>query len=145
MKDLLKKIWARIKVIFAKVDEETKEHLPDVIYVVTNIKNFVDSPGCDFLTAVIPGTLDDTIQKLLKQYLPKLLDVLNKVESIAVIEDNNERAKAIVNSIRMSPDDARDILWHGIAGKLVQIVADIPWAESTDVANAVYKDPTIVL
>ena len=112
--------------------------------IVTNIKNFVDSPGCDFLTAVIPGTLDDKIQDLLKQYLPKLLDILNKVESIANIVDPNERAKAIVASIQLSDQDAKDILLHGIAGKLIEVTPSNTWGQSALIAESVYQNPELL-
>jgi|ERR1035437_1899834 hypothetical protein len=130
--------------IFASLTATAKKLTPEIIQIVTNIKNFVDSPGCDFLTAVIPGTLDDEIQNILKAYLPKLLDVLNKVESIAVIVDPNERIKAIVNEIQLSNNDAKDILLHGIASKLIQVTTDIPWGKSVIVAESVYQNPDVL-
>jgi hypothetical protein len=93
---------------------------------------------------VIPGTLDDSIQKLLKEYLPKLLDILNKVESIAVIEDPNERIKAIVNEIQLSQSDAKDILLHGIAGKLIEVTTDNPWGKSSIIAESAYQNPEVL-
>lgn len=130
--------------LFKNITAKTKELTPEIIQIVTNIKNFVDSPGCDFLTAVIPGTLDDSIQKLLKEYLPRLLDILNKVESIAVIEDPNERIKAIVNEIQLSQTDAKDILLHGIAGKLIEVTTGNPWGESAIIAESAYQNPEVL-
>lgn len=129
---------------FKNLTAKTRELTPEIIQIVTNIKNFVDSPGADFLTSVIPGTLDDTIQNLLKQYLPKLLDILNKVESIAAIEDPNERIKAIVNEIQLSDNDAKDILLHGIAGKLIEVTTGNPWGESAIIAESAYQNPEVL-
>jgi len=130
--------------LFGSLTAKTKELTPEIIQIVTNIKNFVDSPGCYFLTAVIPGTLDNKIQDLLKQYLPKLLDILNKDESIAVIEDPNERIKAIVNEIQLSESDVKDILLHGIAGKLIQITTGTAWGKSVLIAEAAYQNPELL-
>ena len=133
-----------IVALFKNITAKTKELTPEIIQVVTNIKNFVDSPGCDFLTAVVPGTLDNWVQNILKQYIPILLDVLNKVESIAAIEDPNERMKAIVNSIVTSEQDARDILLNGIAGKLIQVATGTTWADSSIIAPAAYQSTKTV-
>jgi len=130
--------------IFKELTAKTKQLTPEIIQIVTNIKNFVDSPGADFLTSVIPGTLDDTIQDLLKQYIPKLLDILNKVESIAAIEDANERIKAIVNSIQLSEQDAKDILLHGIAAKLIEVTTDNPFGDSAIIAESAYQNPEVL-
>jgi len=130
--------------LFKNISAKTKQLTPEIIQIVTNIKNFVDSPGADFLTSVIPGTLDDAVQKLLKQYLPKLLDILNKVESIAAIQDDNERIKAIVNSIQLSEQDAKDILLHGIAAKLIEVTTDNPFGDSAIIAESAYQNPEVL-
>jgi hypothetical protein len=130
--------------LFKNLSAKTKELTPDIIQIVTNIKNFVDSPGADFLTSVIPGTLDDKVLNILRQYLPKLLDILNKVESIAEIVDPNERMKAIVAEIQLSEQDAKDILLHGIAGKLIEVTTDNPWGKSALIAEAAYQNPEVL-
>jgi len=130
--------------LFRSLTEKTKELAPEIIKVVSNIKNFVDSPECDFLTAVIPGTLDDSIQAILKKYLPVLLTVLNTSKDIANIEDENERLKAIVKEFQLSSDDAKDILYHGIAGKLIEVVTGNPWGKSAIVAEVAYKNPELL-
>jgi hypothetical protein len=130
--------------LFKGLSAKTKQLTPEIIQIVTNIKNFVDSPGCDFLTSVIPGTLDDKVLNILRQYLPKLLDILNKVESIAEIVDPNERMKAIVAEIQLSETDAKDILLHGIAGKLIQVTTENDWGKSALIAEAAYQNAEVL-
>jgi hypothetical protein len=129
--------------LFKNITAKTKELTPEIIQIVTNIKNFVDSPGCDFLTAVIPGTLDDSVQKILKTYLPLLLDILNKVPEIAEILDPNERQKAIVLSIQQDHTDAKAILLNGIAGQLLAKATGTPYAETSIIAPASYQFPKL--
>jgi len=130
--------------IFKGLSAKTKQLTPEIIQIVTNIKNFVDSPGCDFLTAVIPGTLDDWVQDTLKQYLPKLLDILNKVESIAEIVDPNERMKAIVLNMQQSEGDLRDVTFQPMAAKLVQVATENPYGKSVLIAEAAYQNPEVL-
>jgi hypothetical protein len=132
-----------IVALFKNITAKTKELMPEIILVVTNIKNFVDSPGCDFLTAVIPGTIDDSVAAILKKYLPVLLDVLNKNPAIAAIKDQNERQKAIVVDIQQSEKDAKDILLNGIAGKLLSAATGTPWNKSSIIAPAAYQFPKL--
>lgn len=129
--------------LFKNITAKTKELMPQIILVVTNIKNFVDSPGCDFLTAVVPGTIDDSVAAILKKYLPVLLDVLNKVPSISAIEDQNERQKAIVANIQQSDKDAKDIILNGIACKLFSATTNTPWNKSSIIIPAAYQFPKI--
>ena len=141
---LLKNIWNFIKRLIGNITEETRDLAPEIIQIVTNIKNFVDSPGADFITSVIPGTLDDTVKNILRAYLPKLLLILNKVESVALIEDQNEQMKAIVSEIKLSDDDAKDIAYHSLAGKLIQAVTGNDWGKSVIIAEAGYQEPDLL-
>jgi hypothetical protein len=129
---------------FKSLAEKTKELAPEIIQIVTNVKNFVDSPGCDFLTAVIPGTLDNWAQGILREYLPKLLDYLNTAKDIAEIADQNERMKAIVANLQASDQDVKDISYHILAAKLIQKSTDETWEQSIYLAEGIYKNPELL-
>lgn len=141
---LLKNIWNFIKRLIGNITEETRDLAPEIIQIVTNVKNFVDSPEADFITLVIPGTLDDTVKGVVSVGLSKLLLILNKVESIALIEDENERNKAIVKEIKLSDDDTKDIAYHTLAGKLIQYVTGNDWGKSVIIAEAGYQEPDLL-
>lgn len=132
-----------IVALFKNITAKTKELTPEIIKVVTNIKNFVDSPGCDFLTAVIPGTIDDSVKAILRQYLPLLLDALNKVPAIAEILDPNERQKAIVANIQQDHPDAKAILLNGIAGQLLAKTSGTEFAKTSIIVPAAYQFPKL--
>ena len=141
---IIGKLLKKIKSIFLQITGEAKILIPEAIKIVTNIKNFVDSPGCDLLTAIIPSELDNTIQDILKKYLPELLKALNTSETIANMTDTNEQLKAIVNQIQLSPNDAKDILLHGMAAKLISVISGIDWNTSASITQAVFKDPGLL-
>lgn len=130
--------------LFKSLTAKAKKLAPEIIQVVENVKNFVDSPRADFLTSVIPGTLDDTVQKLLKLYLPKLLLILNTTESYLEIEDPNEQSKAIVASFQVGDQDTKDMFFHSLASKLVQGVTEEPWSKSIFIAEGVYQRPEVL-
>lgn len=129
---------------FKNLTAKTKELTPEIIQVVENVKNFVDSPGADFLTAVIPGTLDNWVQDILKIAIPKLLNILNTVESFNDILDQNEKSKAIVASFQVQEQDAQDMFFHNLASKLVQKTTDEPWSKSIFIAEGAYKNPEVL-
>lgn len=77
LKDVLdlfvKKFPAFIATIAGKIPKELKSQLFVLVEVVNNIKNFVDGPTADFLTAIIPGTADDKLKEWLRKVLPGIL------------------------------------------------------------------------
>lgn len=62
-----------IKKIYKKIPDELKVKLAAIVQVVENIKNFVDSPTADLITAIIPGDLDDDLKEWLRKVLPVIL------------------------------------------------------------------------
>lgn len=107
---LLLKIKLFIVKLFATVRREAKEIIPIGIKIVDEIKKFVDSPTADFLTSVIPGTIDDGIKATLRNVLPGILKGLRKWESIANIADENEQLKAIMEEFTTLSKVERDAL-----------------------------------
>src|ERR1035437_9495414 len=108
-----------VQKVFTGLNNEAKILIPISIKVVTNINTFVDAPGCDLLTAIIPGEIDNTIQDLLKQYLPIILKGLNTSEKIAEMTNENDQLIAIVNQFQSSPDLAKKSFSVGTAAALV--------------------------
>lgn len=133
-----------IKKLFISLTAEVKKQMPEIIQIVNNIKTFVDSPGCDVLTTIIPGTIDDTVKVLLRKYLPDLLKALNTSNDIANLPTLNDQLKAIINEIQLSPDAARDILYHGIASKLTETITGQTWDESILIAQGAFKHPELL-
>ena len=78
---LFLKIKAFIVNLFATVKKEAKVIIPIGIKIVEVIKKFVASPTSYFLTAVIPGNIDDGIKLTLRKTLPSILKGLRKWET----------------------------------------------------------------
>lgn len=63
--------------LFKKIPDELKEKISIGIVIVENIKKFIESPAADFLTAIIPGDLDDKIKDKLRFILPVIWERYN--------------------------------------------------------------------
>lgn len=65
--------------LWGKVPDPLQEKVNIVIRIVENVKRFVESPGADFITSIIPGNLDDDLKEWLRKMLPVILDKVQVV------------------------------------------------------------------
>lgn len=118
------KLGSWFKRQFRNIAEEAKVLLPAVIAVTNQWKTFIDSPVADLITALVPGTLDDAIKDKLRQRLPDVITKLQLAHAISGIDDINEQLKAILNVLKLSPDDTKDRFYHEFAFTALQALSD---------------------
>ena len=150
MKKLLKKIWKAIRKVFNRLDDEAKQLLPVAIKIVDAVKKFVDSPVDDFIAAilkeVIPGEADnfviDKIRKFVEEQLPKIIIQLDLLNSIAEIEDPNEKIRAILAQIAKATEDQKKSMYHTIASLAVEKMSDgkLTWSDSLAIAETLFLE-----
>jgi len=63
-----------VKKVYRKIPDELKEKLAIIIDVVEKVKEFVDSPIADIVTAAIPGNADDEFKEWLRKVLPDIIE-----------------------------------------------------------------------
>lgn len=81
--------------MFKKIPKELKEGPLDLANKITNqIKDFVDSPVADYLTAVIEGDKDDNLKNWLRKALPKILNALELIKNDKIVLPSDETARA---------------------------------------------------
>lgn len=133
LKKFFARFWAGIKKIFAGLDKQTKKLVPVAIEIVNKIKEIDATHIGDILTAIIPGTVDDKIKVKLREWLPKVLVVLESANEAANIEDVNEKLKFILSQINVSPADKKKVFYRGLASLILEVIADgkVTWSEST--------------
>jgi len=73
--------------LFKKIPDELKEKISIGIVIVENIKKFIESPAADFLTAIIPGDLDDKIKDKLRFILPVIWERYNLANQTKLKEE----------------------------------------------------------
>lgn len=145
----LRRLWAAIANLFYKVEHEVKVLVPIAIGVVQGIKKVMDGPADDVILSIIksaiPGDADDKlidkVHKTVEEWLPKILLELNLVNSVATIEDRNEQLKAILAHLKLSSDETKNIVYHGIASLILEKLSDgkFDWTDATAVAEYYYQ------
>lgn len=136
--------------LFKGLSYKTKQLVPIAIAVVEGIKAVMDSPVDDIILFVIkraiPGNADDIlidkIQSVVKEWLPKILLELKKVDSIAGIEDQNEQLKAILAEFKLSSDESQNIFYHGFCSLILEKLSDgkITWSESLLISEYYFQN-----
>ena len=75
------------------------------------------------VTAAIPGNKDDIVVKnlraKLKEILPRIITQLTIINTIDEIEDENEKIKAILVAVNLSPDETKNALYHSFGALAV--------------------------
>lgn len=151
---LFKKAWKAIKSLFVnayeKADEITKKLTPIAVYAAETAKRINESTAGDiieyFLTSVIPGKTDDIVIKKARQTLRKVLPIiltqLQIVDTIAEIADPNEKFKAIIEAINLSPDSVKDEKYKELAGRILEALRDgnVTLSEAKEIAEYYYDN-----
>lgn len=142
LKTFIAGIWSAIKGLFHNLEEEEKRLLPIMISVVNNIKNVVDGPIADVVTALIPGDVDDKIRTKLQEFLPKIILELNMLNTCQQLSDTNAQLQCILQNLRLSSDSAKDIYYHGLASLILTELSDgkLSWSDCTAIAEYYYKN-----
>ena len=139
----MKKLWIKIsnfiKRLYTKLVDETKIYIPIAIKVVEVLKQILDSPVDDIILTVvgtlvpnIPANKLGAIKDKIQAELPKILIELNLVNSIAGIEGTNEQLQAVLNALKVLPDNVKAEKYHTLASKILMILSDgkIGWGEA---------------
>lgn len=145
----IKKIWHAIQRIFQGLRHELRILVPVAIKVVEGVKAVMDGPVDDVVASIvkhaIPGDADDKfidkVTTTINTWLPKLLLELNMVNAVANIEDTNEQLKAILDKLKLSSDETKNVFYHGLASLILEKLSDgkFSWSDATAVAEYYYK------
>jgi hypothetical protein len=145
----LRRLWAAIANVFHKVENEIKVFIPIAIGVVEGIKKVMDGPVDDVILSIvkaaIPGDADDKlidkVHKTVQEWLPKVLFELKLINSINDIEDPNEKLKAILAELKLSSDETKNIIYHGIASLILEKLSDgkFDWTDATAISQYYYE------
>ena len=145
MKKLFKKLFTWIQKIFNSLDEESKKAIPVAISITSAVRAFMDSGIGEFslaaLKKLIPGTLDDVAIEFIDQKLPDIIIKLKMIESVTLIEDKDEKVKAIISFLRLCSDEEQNTFWQGLSNMIYQALKDgnLSWGEVSILLEAAYK------
>lgn len=150
MKEFIAKIWNKVVAFYDSLVGRTRKYVPVAINVVEGIKKVMDGPVDDvvlaIISAAIPGDADalmiKKIQKVVSEWVPKILLELKLVESISGIEDRNEQLKAVLAQLKLSSDATQNIIYHGLASLILEKLTDgkIDWSDAVAISEYYYKN-----
>lgn len=154
LKKTIKGIWSKIKTfvtnLWSDVNKTADKLCPIAINVVDAIKTVNSSASGDvielIISKLIPGSADDAIISLVRKWLtenlPKIATDLKIVNSISKIKDKNEQLKAICNAINVSNDETKNVIYHTLASKILEVLSDgkITWGEAVMLSQYYYDN-----
>jgi hypothetical protein len=141
LQTFLSKIWNQVKALFDGIPAELKIAIHVGVIVTENIKNFVDSPAADVLTALIPGDVDDKIKNWLRAKLPAILTELKLADSCSSLTDPNEITACAVKVLQELDGDIKSAFLHNLSILIAQVAADgkLTWSDGVYVLQWYYQ------
>jgi len=142
LKSFLEKIWGDLTSIFEKFPAELKVAVGSGVVLVENLKNFVNSPVADILTAIIPGSLDDSIKTLLRNKLPGILTDLKLVDTTLNLTDPNEIVANAIKVLQEMDPNVSPAFLHSISILVAQVAADgkLSWSDAVYIQQWYYNN-----
>lgn len=141
LKSFLAKIWTSIKNLFDDMDEELKSAVHISILVVENIKKFVDSPGTDILTAIIPGDIDDRLKNLLRAKLPLILTELKLADNCLSLTDPKQLTECAIGTLQGLSGNVQNAFLHSLSALIAGVIADgkLTWSDGVYLSEWYYQ------
>lgn len=138
----LTKIWAGVKNLFDGFPSEVKTAIHIGVIVTEAIKNFVDSPEADILTAIIPGSIDDDIKNLLRAKLPAILTELKLADSCSSLTDPAQITTCAIKVLQGLDGDIKNAFLHNISILVAQVAADgkLTWSDGVYILEWYYQN-----
>ncbi len=142
LQTFLTKIWNEIKNLFDGIPAELKTAVHIGVVVTENIKNLVDSPVVDVLTAIIPGDLDDQLKTWLRAKLPVILTELKLADSCGALTDPGEITQCAVKVLQGLDGDIKSAFLHNLSVLIAQVASDgkLSWADGVLILQWYYQN-----
>ncbi|HWZ15682.1 MAG TPA: hypothetical protein VNW95_10645 [Mucilaginibacter sp.] len=142
LKTFIEKIWAGVENLFANIPSEMKTAIHIGVAVTENLKNFVDSPAADILTAIIPGEIDDRVKELLRAKLPAILTELKLADSCSGLTNPSEITACAVKVLQGLSGDTKSAFLHSLSIMISQIASDrkLSWSDGVTILEWYYQN-----
>ena len=141
LESFLSKIWNEIKSLFTGMPAELQTAIHIGVIVTENVKNFVDSPAADVLTALIPGDADDELKDLLRTKLPAILTELKLADSCSGVTDPSQITACAVKVLQGLDGDVQSAFLHSLSVLVAQVAADgkLTWGDGVYLLQWYYQ------
>jgi len=99
---------AEIKSALKQFDQYVNTHVETALQITTALKNMLNSPAADIITAIIPGTVDDVLRTQLLNALNKITEALSIVDNCKQFTDLNDKLKCFVQQLSQRDPQLQD-------------------------------------
>jgi hypothetical protein len=142
LKIFIAKVWAGIENLFAGIPSEMKTAIHIGVAVTENLKNFVDSPAADILTAIIPGEIDDQVKNWLRAKLPDILTELKLADSCAGLTDPSQITVCAVKVLQGLSGDVKSAFLHNLSIFIATIASNgkLSWSDGVTILEWYYQN-----
>jgi len=141
LKTVVNKIWGEIETLFTGFPAEMKTAIHIGVVVTENVKNFVDSPAANILTALIPGEIDDEIKNLLRARLPAILTELKLADSCTGLSDPGQITACAIKVLQGLDGDIKSAFLHSLSVFIAQTASNgkLTWADGVAILQWYYE------
>jgi hypothetical protein len=142
LKSFITKIWGEVETLFNGMPTAMQTAIHIGVIVTENIKNFVDSPAADVLTAIIPGDIDDDIKDWLRAKLPAVLTELKLADSCTGLTDPQQITACAIKVLQGLDGDLQSAFLHNLSIFIAQIAADgkLTWSDGVTILQWYYQN-----
>ncbi len=142
LKSFITKIWGEVETLFNGMPTAMQTAIHIGVLVTENIKNFVDSPAADVLTAIIPGDIDDDIKDWLRAKLPAVLTELKLADSCTGLTDPQQITACAIKVLQGLDGDVQSAFLHSLSIFVAQIAADgkLTWSDGVTILQWYYQN-----
>jgi len=120
MKRFFKKIFAFISTLFTNLNNWIYDHVQPSIETLQRLKEVVDNPVIDALTAVIPTQFDDKVKDWIRENLNKAIDVLGVVADIEAQPTWDLKLAKLIEYLRTLTPAMRSAVYHKLASEMAK-------------------------
>jgi hypothetical protein len=143
MKKILEFLKDFVTKVFGTILDLFREHAELAVSITERLKNLVDSPVADVITALIPGDADNLIVAKLRLILPVVLEKVALANNITKEGKTQSEVIALVlKHLKKANIDSKKMFWVSFATELNIALSDgkIGFSEALILSQLVYSE-----
>jgi hypothetical protein len=109
------KLKSRLKSALKNFDRFIDAHVDTALQITTALKNILNSPVADVLSAILPGQLDGLIKNQLVDALDKAITALTIADTCKTCTDLNSKLACFVSEVKKLNPDLQNALLQKLA------------------------------
>lgn len=143
----LRKIGEALKSLFGRQYKLFKENSELAVKITNTLKDALNNPLVDILTAIIPGDLDDKIKKKAREVVDRAAKEIAVAHKLVQASASNQEAWAgLIKHLQTIVPEGRTAFWVQFSGKVNEFLADgkIDFNEGVILTQMLFKEKKLI-